>query len=162
MKTIHVSTSTSTSVSGSSNIPERIRPIVSILRKTSFKNLKPSYKKSLIQRWEEHYEVNVKDSSIQNLEVWSGLVPTPELLKFMSKYPFYKEDGHKTINDWHKWYIDQTHIKDHGNSKWPIILWDYSEEPFEDGWHRLNSYLKSNDKEIPIVYCPEAYTVLGD
>lgn len=59
----------------------------------------------------------------------------------------------KTWTSYHKWYVSQGGIPDHGTSVWPITLsTDDTEDPILDGSHRLHSYFRKGLKMIPVIW----------
>ena len=40
---------------------------------------------------------------------------------------------------------------DHGDSRWPSILSGFSDECFQDGWHRFFSYVRKNYSTVPVI-----------
>lgn len=145
-------------ISVAASIPTRLHQLLTkFTKQTKYSELSPLYKKPLIERWKEFHDIVGDEPELNTLNVWYGRVPTKYFLNFLSSYPFYKED-HKTINDWHNWYSKvKTPVY---NQQWAVLLWTESDEPLEDGWHRLNSYLVAGDPYIPVVFCPNSFKVL--
>lgn len=77
-----------------------------------------------------------------------GLVPVKILVdRILSSDEF---DGIDTVEDFYKWYSGND-VQDHGDSIFPILVDEDEESYVEDGWHRLNHYIKMGYREIPVV-----------
>jgi len=57
----------------------------------------------------------------------------------------------KDFDEYHKWYTDTCQIPVYDGPRWPSIVSAFSDETFEDGWHRFHSYVQQGDDTIPIL-----------
>lgn len=142
---LHISISTATN--------KQLEKILKKLKSSKFEDLPSEYRSALLQRWNEHEDVKGTEPEVLKLTVLWGRITKDEMLDLLRSYTFYKEDF-STLEEWLDWRLREN--TDHGQSEWPCILWKYWEEPIEDGWHRLISYIKKGRQTIPVVYCPKA------
>lgn len=81
-----------------------------------------------------------------------ALIPTTLIKTLVMK--FGKEEiGHSDFDSFHKWYL-LGGVPNHKTADWPLILSGFDDEFIQDGWHRLNCYVKQNRKEIPVLLFP--------
>lgn len=64
------------------------------------------------------------------------------------------ELGHTTWDEYHRWYIQDDHMPNHGESLWPIFLSSdlSSESPILDGWHRFHFYDSKGLHIVPVMW----------
>jgi hypothetical protein len=140
-----------------------------------FKNLPIEAKKSLIQwmaiegsAWSDEISINKITSEpisellwnlfIEQIETSRGWeeffyveLPTSFVTNHIMKYHDEISEDHKSWEEYHAWYVDSTLETHSKTNRWHCIPYS-DEECIIDGWHRLHSYIRNNDKTIPFVY----------
>lgn len=94
----------------------------------------------LIDKTQEHYN----DRVFYYLEV-----PTSEVKSLILEN---LDDG--DYNDWDEYvsYYGVDDIPDHSNeNRWPCLSLSGDDEVFEDGWHRMHSYINNKHETIPVI-----------
>lgn len=83
-------------------------------------------------------------------------VPMKELKDTVAEN--FKADSDTKVMGWadfdayHKWYMGDSQVEDHGKSVWPVILNCFDDELFQDGWHRFHTYVDRGVKKVPCLY----------
>jgi len=140
------------------------------LKTTSFKELPFEYKKSLIiymyegpvVDWSLDLDRDIvsQDDKLINILINDyestgrlrhksfgyGLVPMKVLTDEIPD-----RLGFDSFKEYHKDYVGDNIVTDHGNSVFPIILDFDNDELIEDGWHRFHSYYMKGLKKVPVV-----------
>jgi hypothetical protein len=67
-------------------------------------------------------------------------------------------EEHGDVMSWHRWFLRTFGVEDHPRrNRWAVIL-SGVEDPIggiiQDGWHRLNEYVRQGARVIPVVYYP--------
>ena len=58
---------------------------------------------------------------------------------------------------YHEWYLNESDgddlmpVYDSGPDRWPVISAGRSDEPLDDGWHRMHAYITAGDATIPFL-----------
>ena len=87
-----------------------------------------------------------------------GIVDIPSLEVCKRLYHITRElkEEFDTPEECHKWYLKHEGPKEttrhRRTNRWPCIISSYDDELFQDGWHRLHTYLRRNDKTIPCIF----------
>jgi hypothetical protein len=81
-------------------------------------------------------------------------IPMKELTKTVLQDPELVDEGIKTFEQYHEWYM-RTPMPDHPKKNlWPVILSSDDYETLQDGWHRFHDYYRKGIKVVPAVYYP--------
>lgn len=66
-----------------------------------------------------------------------------------------------TWDSYHRWYLSLGDVPEYAQEdRWPVLSWA-DDEVFEDGWHRLHSYMRSNHPNIPVYSFDRAAATLA-
>lgn len=61
-----------------------------------------------------------------------------------------------SFDDYHQWYVSHNDTPVYGQEgRWPAILGDDNSEAFQDGHHRLHSYLRAGHADVPLIFYPD-------
>lgn len=141
--------------------------------KFTFKELSLEAKKSIITRWGlecDGLEGLIDDSFYEKKHLseadWSLVIATVEASKgdmeiFYLDVPVEKvksivlaniEDGDFTTWEAYATWYGLRDVPNYSQDKrWPCLSCSGDDEVFEDGWHRMHSYINNNHSTIPVV-----------
>ena len=65
-------------------------------------------------------------------------------------------EDHASWDEYHAWYTSGQNMPQHSKQdRWPVILSGFEGESFQDGHHRLHSYLRDGHPDVPVIFYPE-------